>query len=69
MIRDPECVRNLAGEASRAGVVSELRIRMEAMLREEGDPRMNGGAAFYDTIRYVGPDPHRYSRWERFHKP
>ena len=38
------------------------------MLKEEGDPRMNGNAAFFDTIDYVGKKPHGWEAWSEFHK-
>lgn len=60
---DPDCVRNLAASPEHAGRAREMRDRMEAELREQGDPRMSGrghvfdaypataGAGFYD--RYL----------------
>jgi len=42
-------------DSEHAQVKRELRDRMEAMLREEGDPRALGNAAFFDTIDYTGP--------------
>ena len=36
------------------------------MLREEGDPRMLGNAAFFDTIKYTGPDKHSYDNFLKY---
>ncbi|MDX2152918.1 MAG: sulfatase [Bryobacteraceae bacterium] len=63
---DPECVRNVAGASVHGSLMAGLRARMEGMLREEGDPRFNGNAAFYDNIRYTGSRSHAWDTWERF---
>jgi hypothetical protein len=44
-------------------VKRNLRDRMEKVLKEEGDPRLNGNAAFFDTIQYTGPRKHSYENW------
>ncbi len=58
---DPDCVRDLADDPEHADRVRSMRQRMEAELREQGDPRMLGqghlfdeypatsGAGFYDA--------------------
>jgi arylsulfatase A-like enzyme len=61
--KDPDCVQNLAADPNFAKIKSELQERMEKMLREEGDPRMLGNAAFFDTIKYTGPDAHSYENF------
>jgi arylsulfatase A-like enzyme len=61
--KDPDCMTNLADDAKFASVKNELRGRMEKMLKEEGDPRMLGNAAFFDTIKYTGPDGHSYDNF------
>ena len=60
---DPDCMVNLAGNLDYAQRMRGLRDRMEKMLREEGDPRMNGRADFFDTIQYTGPKHHSWENW------
>jgi hypothetical protein len=60
---DPECMKNLAADLAHVRAKRQLRERMEQMLREEGDPRMNGNAQFFDTIQYTGPRAHSYEEW------
>jgi arylsulfatase A-like enzyme len=62
---DPECLKNLAGDRAHALTMRALRDRMEKILKEEGDPRLNGNAAFFDTIQYTGGRKHSYSEWLR----
>ncbi|MEZ5404116.1 MAG: sulfatase [Bryobacteraceae bacterium] len=62
---DPECVNNVAASADQAQIKRTLRDRMEKILRDEGDPRMNGNAAFFDTIDYTGARKHSWAEWER----
>ena len=61
--KDPECMKNLAADPNYDATRKQLRERMETMLREEGDPRMLGNAAFFDTIKYTGPDGHSYDNY------
>ena len=60
---DTEYIVNLAGNLDYAQRMRGLRDRMEKMLREEGDPRMNGRADFFDTIQYTGPKHHSWENW------
>jgi N-sulfoglucosamine sulfohydrolase len=60
---DPGCMKNLFAEPSMTMVKRSLRDKMEKVLKDEGDPRMNGNAAFFDTIQYVGPKKHSYETW------
>ncbi|MBM3785042.1 MAG: sulfatase [Acidobacteria bacterium] len=60
---DPECMKNLAGDAANALVIRNLRSQMEKTLKEEGDPRLNGDAGFFDTIKYTGGRKHGYDEW------
>ena len=66
---DPRCMENLAYTEEYKKVCQEMQTRMKSMLKEEGDPRMNGNAAFFDTIDYVGKKPHGWEAWLEFHKP
>jgi hypothetical protein len=67
--KDPDCVTNVAPDLAYAKIKRELRDRMEAMLREEGDPRALGNAAFFDTIDYTGPRRHSYDTWLKNQNP
>jgi arylsulfatase A-like enzyme len=69
MRADPDCVHNLAADVNHSKTKRDLRQRMEAMLREEGDPRITGNAAFFDTIQYIGPRRHSYSEWLKHNRP
>jgi arylsulfatase A-like enzyme len=60
---DPECMKNLATDRTHALLMRSLRNKMESTLKEEGDPRMNGNEAFFDTIQYTGPRKHSYDEW------
>ncbi|GAB5559254.1 MAG: sulfatase [Synoicihabitans sp.] len=51
---DPECLVNLADSAEHTAIMGELHLRLMAMLKAEGDPRLNGRADFFDTIEYLG---------------
>jgi arylsulfatase A-like enzyme len=65
---DPECLNNLADELDYAGVVGSLHEQLMQMLQEEGDPRLNGRADFFDTIEYLGRKAHGWDAWEAKHK-
>ena len=65
---DPDCVKNLAEEAGLRPIKQKLREEMEAALRREGDPRVLGRGAIFDTYEYVGPRLHSYDRWLRYQK-
>ena len=61
--KDPECVKNVVTDVKYAQTKRQLQERMEEILRSEGDPRMLGRAAFFDTILYFGPRKHSYANW------
>jgi arylsulfatase A-like enzyme len=61
--KDPDCMKNLADDPKYAALKSQLRESMEKTLRSEGDPRMTGNTAFFDTIKYTGPDGHSYDNF------
>lgn len=48
------CLENLAADPACAGVLAQLRERMEAVLRRQGDPRLHGLGSVYDTYPYFG---------------
>jgi hypothetical protein len=56
-------MKNLATDLTHALTMRALRDRMEKTLKEEGDPRLNGNAAFFDTIQYTGGRKHSYEEW------
>ena len=60
---DPDCIKNQALNLDYAQTMRGLRERMEKTLREEGDPRFTGNAAFFDTIQYTGPKHHSWDNW------
>jgi len=63
--RDPECLKNLAADPKFAATKQELRAKMEAMLKEEKDPRVLGDGAIFDTYKYLGNRKGKgYAEWE-----
>jgi N-sulfoglucosamine sulfohydrolase len=61
---DPDCIKNLADLPAFSTRMTELRAQMEALLKEEGDPRMLGEAAWFDTIEYTGRRSHAWDTWQ-----
>ncbi len=53
--KDPDQVRNLAGDASYARVLRDLRGRVLRWMKETGDPRAAGPSDFWDKVVYSGP--------------
>jgi arylsulfatase A-like enzyme len=64
IVRDPANVRNLADDPELVGRKEELRSRLFAALREQGDPRMFGRGHLFDEY----PHAHEPTRnfYERF---
>ena len=60
---DDANVDNLAEDPQYRHIKDELRGEMEAKLKAEGDPRMHGKGALYDTYEYVGRQTHSYETW------
>jgi arylsulfatase A-like enzyme len=52
--RDPDQVRNLAGQPQYRDVQRRLRAELDAWLRETGDPRMAGDDDRWDRFPYYG---------------
>ncbi|RUL85047.1 sulfatase family protein [Tautonia sociabilis] len=65
---DPDCVQNLAADPDHRALKERLRDEMEAMLRDEGDPRMIGMGWIFDSYEYVGSRNHSYDAWLRHHR-
>lgn len=65
---DPDCTRNLASDTKFAEQIASLRGRMEAELREQGDPRQFGRGNVFDEYRPTnGAGFHE--AWQRGEKP
>jgi N-sulfoglucosamine sulfohydrolase len=65
---DPDCVRNLAGDAAHAARVASLRDRMTAALKAQSDPRMFGNGRVFDEYKPTG-NAGFYERFMRGEKP
>lgn len=64
--KDPDCVRNLAGDPSVRPLEQQLEAEMEASLRKDQDPRILGQGAVFESYRYVGNRAHSYDNWLQF---
>lgn len=62
---DPDCVRNLALDPELRALKQKLREEMEALLRQDQDPRILGRGDIFDTYEYVGARHHSYDNWLR----
>ncbi len=51
---DPHCIYNLAARPEYAEQMKQLRKQMETELIAQGDPRMLGDGAVFDTYKYYG---------------
>jgi len=69
IVRDPECVVNLANDLAFAERMNALRYQMIEMLKEEKDPRALGNAAIFDTYKYVGSRAKAYETWLKAQEP
>ena len=61
---DPDCVKNLAGQPSHAGTVSELKKQLFRELTAQGDPRMSGNGGVFDSYPYSGASTDNF--YDRF---
>lgn len=68
MADDTDCVKNLASDPALQTVKAQLRAEMEALLRKDGDPRILGNGAIFDTYQYVGQRGHSYDAWLKHQK-
>lgn len=55
--KDPQQIRNVAGEAEYAEVQKRLRAELDKWMLETDDPRAKGETDFFDKIPYVGGRP------------
>jgi hypothetical protein len=65
---DPDCTRNLASDEKFAEQIASLRGRLEAELREQGDPRQLGRGNVFDEYRPTSGAGF-YEAWQRGEKP
>ncbi|MCA8971851.1 MAG: heparan N-sulfatase, partial [Planctomycetes bacterium] len=66
---DPDQVRNLALAEEHAKTVTRLRSRLDAYLRETGDPRMKAGSCDFDSYPYrAGKIDERIETWRERRK-
>lgn len=52
---DPDCMKNLAGEAKHAGRLAMLKQRLFDELKAQEDPRMFGKGEMFDKFPYADP--------------
>ncbi|HYR58436.1 MAG TPA: sulfatase [Chthoniobacteraceae bacterium] len=62
--KDPDCMRNLAGDPATAATRAALHDAMFAELTQQGDPRMAGNGSVFD--RYPHANPNHVNFYERF---
>lgn len=62
--RDPDCLLNLASDPKYKIQKRSLQQQMERELRAQGDPRMFGNGAVFDSYAYANPEQRNF--YERF---
>lgn len=62
---DPHCMTNLAADEAHQEVRIKLREELETVLRQTGDPRMEGAGDVFDSYEYVGHDEAAHS-WKAY---
>ncbi len=60
---DPDCMTNLASDPDLATIKDKLGEEMEALLREDEDPRILGNGSIFESYKYVGARQHSYDAW------
>jgi len=64
---DPDCIKNLASDASLQTLKQQLRQEMEASLRKDEDPRVLGHGEIFESYKYVGGGRgHSYDEWLKY---
>lgn len=61
--RDTDCIDNLVGKSEYDSLRSALAEEMEARLREEGDPRMEGRGELFDSYPNMCGSRQFYNRF------
>ncbi len=64
IIKDPECMENLAENPNYRSVKKQLTQELDDELLKTGDPRIRGEGDIFDTYAYVGNPPHKWSLLE-----
>ena len=59
---DPDCVKNLARDASSKLTIEQLRNKMEEGLKSHGDPRVNGNGEVFEEY------PFAWDNWNNFYE-
>jgi hypothetical protein len=65
---DPDCVKDLASDATLRPLKRQLREEMEAMLRKDEDPRVLGHGEVFEQYKYLGARGHSYDAWLKYQK-
>ena len=60
---DPDCVKNLAGDAAHKPLLESLRKDMETGLRQHGDPRMSCNGGVFEKYPFVGDWNNFYEKY------
>ncbi len=64
--QDPDCLRNLAGQADSRALQEELRRRLFSELAAQDDPRMRGQGAVFEAYPYANEGQRGF--YERFRR-
>jgi len=64
ILRDPECMNNLAPDAAFDEIRNGLWVELKQKLEETKDPRMMGNGDLFDTYEYVVRAPHSWKAYE-----
>lgn len=67
--RDTDCIDNLVGKSEYDSLRSALAEEMEARLREEGDPRMEGRGELFDSYPNMCGSRQFYNRFRAGEQP
>jgi N-sulfoglucosamine sulfohydrolase len=64
IVKDPDCMNNLAWDPAYVAIKKQLREQMEAELTAQGDPRTLGQGEVFDQYKYEGK-PFNYKTGKR----
>ena len=65
---DSDCIKNLAADPALQALKQQLKTEMEALLRQDEDPRMFGRGAVFEACKYMGDRGHSYDAWLEYSK-